>query len=200
VPTLPRPLLLCLTLTAACSAPRVAAPPASPSEEEATDPDSFDPAQEVKDQPFESVNGMRGPALAINGLRLIGTGGSVQLMVSAYDEGSDIVFQFLPREQTPPDWLAGCSRSEDDPQEPHIEVTLQGVGDLSHNVLVQPDFGWSTSLGLDEYTGLDTLRFEICGASYVLEDTYRERLTEHARMASQRAAASSTGAAAERSR
>jgi hypothetical protein len=190
-----RKLLTSLALISACSAPRVAAPPASTSQEGA-ETDSFDPAQEVEDQPFESVNGMRGPALAINGLRLIGAGGSVLLMISAYDEGSDIVLQFLPREQTPPDWLAGCSPSEEDPGQPHIEVTLQGVGDLSHNVLVQPDFGWSTSMSIEEYSRLETLRFEICGTTFVLEDSYRERLTEHARMARQRARGESTGVAA----
>jgi hypothetical protein len=195
LPPLSRKLLLSLALTAACSASRVAAPPASSSEGEGTELDDFDPAREVEQQPFESVNGLRGPALAINGLRLVGAGGSVLLMISAYDEGSDIVFQFLPREEAPPDWLAACPRAAD-PEDPRIEVALQGVGDLSHNVLVQPDFGWSTSLGLAEYSGLDTLRFEICGASYVLEDTYRERLVEHARLASERAAAASTGAAA----
>jgi len=133
-----------LSLAAACSTPPPVVSVASAGEDSAAELEDFDPAQEVAQQPFESVNGLRGPALSINGLRLRGERGSVLLMVSAYEEGRDIVFQFLPREQAPPDWLAACPRSGEDSQEPGILVTLEGVGSLSHNVLQQPDFGWST--------------------------------------------------------
>src|SRR5690606_20486566 len=120
-------------------------PPASPDE---AGSEGLDVTREVEQQPFESFNGLRGPGLSINGLRLRGERGSVQLMVSAYDDGRDIVFLFLPGEQTPRDWLAACPPSEDEPGEPHVEVTLEGAGDLSHNVLHHPDLGWSTSLDI----------------------------------------------------
>lgn len=172
----------------ACSSAPAAASPAGVSGEEAEELTDFDPAEEAAQQPFEAVNGLRGPALNINGLRLRGERGQVRLMVSAYDGGRDIVFQFLPRAEIPADWLAACPRSSDEPGEPRVEVLLAGVGDLSHNVLQQPDFGWSTSLDIARYARLETLRFEICGDEYALEDGYRQRLAQHVRLSTQRAA------------
>jgi hypothetical protein len=178
--------LCSLVSTAGCAPPAAQAPAsAADPEQELAD---LDPAEEAPRQPFESVNDLRGPALSINGLRLRGPHGSVRLMVSAYDEGRDIVFQFLPRGEIAPDWLSACPPSGEEPQQPGVQVLLEGAGDLSHNVLHQPGFGWSTSLGIARYAALDTLRFQICGATYELEEKYRERLAQHARMATHRAA------------
>ncbi|HKO93936.1 MAG TPA: tetratricopeptide repeat protein [Polyangiaceae bacterium] len=162
-----------------------------PSADEDPDADleDFDPAEERPRQPFESVNGLRGPGLSINGLHLSGERGSVRLMITAYDEGRDIVFQFLPREETPADWLAACPRSSEDPKEARIEVKLDGVGELSDNVMQQDEFGWSTGIPILRYTRLTALRFEICGASYALQDAYHERFGQHVRLSTKRAVA-----------
>ncbi|HKO91627.1 MAG TPA: hypothetical protein VJU61_10765 [Polyangiaceae bacterium] len=169
-------VLVVLGALAACT-------PSSPANAPDDGTERFDPARESELQPFESFNGLRGPASSINGLRFNGEQGSFQAMVSAYEGGQDIVFLFMPIGLLLPPWLAACPRSPDNADEPQIQVGLEGVGDLSHNVL-WTEGTWITSVGLELYAPLETLRFEICGATYELEQAYLARLHEHAKRAS----------------
>jgi len=162
-------------------------------EGEGDDWENFDPAQESEEQPFESFNPMRGPALSINGLRFSGDAGRVDAMISVYADGDYVLLLLLPSEPVTSRWLDACPRSSEDPSRPQLQVALNGVGDLSHNVLEVAETQWTTSLPVGEYTTLSDLHLQICGADYALEAPYRERFQQHAALARDRAMGAGAG-------
>jgi len=171
-------LFLCVFL-AACSAARpAAAPSAAPPDD--SESESFDFRQESEQQPFEMVSPMRGPALSINGLRFSGERGTVEAMISAYEETDDVGVLFWPGADMLPQWLDVCARSSEDPGRPQVTVTLEGAGDLSDNVLEVDESLWFTSLPTAEYAPLTALKLTICGMDYALEPAYHERFVAHA--------------------
>src|SRR5690606_14672121 len=135
------------------------------------------------EQPFRSFNPMRGPALSINGLRFAGATGTFQAMISAYDEDPDIVLLFLPSPELAAAWREACPPSPDAPDQSTLQVTLQGAGDLSHNVLQMEETRWMTSLPLDHYAALPDLQLNICGADYSLDPAHKDRFQQHALLA-----------------
>jgi hypothetical protein len=186
---LPRSLLSLLALLlSACAPSQPAATPAPPSASpEEDDSEGIDFRQESPEQPFEVINPLRGPALSINGLRFTGAKGSVAAMISAHAETDDVVVLFWPGAGMSPDWLDACPRSTEDPERPRVAIELEGVGDLSDNVLELEEALWSTSMKTELYTPLTALRLVICGAPYALEPQYAERFSKHAQLAAERA-------------
>lgn len=178
----------------ACASSQPAAAPASSAAEgEGDDWENFDPAQESEEQPFESFNPMRGPALSINGMRFSGDAGRVDAMISVYADDDYVLLLLLPSEPVTSRWLEACPRSSEDPSRPQLQVALTGVGDLSPNVLEVAETQWTTSLPVGQYTTLSDLRLQICGADYALEEPYRERFQKHAALARDRAMGAGAG-------
>ena len=163
-------------MTAACKAPRPPQSPAQPVEGE-----SFVP-------PFEAEHPYRGPGLVLYGMRLVGERGACQLSITAFDHGRDIVFDVTKSRETPADWLDACPRSVNDPREHRIEVSLEGAEEAKSDAVSSGDGAWWTSIDVAHYARLRTIRMTVCGNVYTLPSAHNERVAQHARLASERAA------------
>ncbi len=145
--------------------------------------ESLDLSQEQPEQPFEAINGLRGPGVHVNGIELESERGAVRLMISAFDDGHSIVFRFEKGPKTTADWLAGCAIDEQG--DTMTGVSLANVGDVSGNVVLDPD-GFTTSIDISQYTE-PNLVFTVCGAEYRAREQYLERIEKHIAVARQRA-------------
>lgn len=166
------------------------------SNEEGTDEaEALDVSQEQPEQPFEAVNGLRGPGVYVNGIELSGERGALRLMISAFDDGHSIVFGFEKTAKTPADWLAGCTIDEQ--LQTLTGVSLAGVGDLSGNsMLLGPD-EFTSSLDVSQYTE-PRLVFSVCGAEYRPREQYVARIQKHIEVAHERAESADAEVRAER--
>jgi hypothetical protein len=120
---------------------------------------------------------------------MVGERGTFRMVIAAFEDGREIVFFMYRTPLTPADWLDACPRSDKNPNEPRLAVALDGVGDVSRNAVYEGKDSWWTSISIDEYVRLRTLRFDVCGSSYVHVKEHEPRIALHARMASERAAA-----------
>lgn len=150
---------------------------------DASNEGSLDVSQENAEQPFEAVNGLRGPGVHVNGIELEGQRGALRLMISAFDDGHSIVFRFDKTAKTGADWLTGCT--VDEQSETMTGVSLANVGDVSSNVMLDPD-GFTTSIDVSQYTDAK-LAFTVCGAEYRPREQYLERIEKHIAVAHERA-------------
>jgi TPR repeat protein len=184
-------LVTLFALSAACT-PRLPAR-SSPQPAQAVHPVApTHPTQPVDgewfDPPFEAEHPFRGPGLHLNGMRLVGDRGACQLLIAAFGHGRDIVFFVSKSRDTPANWLDACPRSAKNPKEPRIEVSLQGVGDVSRNAVYETESHWWMSVDVEQYARLRAIRLEVCGSVYALSSAHDARIALHARLASERAA------------
>lgn len=149
----------------------------------ASEEELLDLSKEQAEQPFEAVNGLRGPGTHVNGIELESEHGAVRLMISAFDDGHSIVFRFDKGPKTPADWLAGCAIDEQ--AETMTGVSLASVGDVSGNVMLDTD-GFTTSIDFSQYTE-PKLVFTVCGTEYSPREQYLERIEKHIAVAHERA-------------